>query len=127
MRLRAVAEIKYGPLDLRHWGGRIRRNIAPFQFTSGNKVHIIAPGFQSDLASIPDVVRGLLDSWTDRPAFLHDFQRRTKHWSDDDHTAITAKDCDKLFWAGLRAEGVGRVRARTLYLAVRLQAKYRGL
>ena len=77
----------------------------------------IAPtGFVSDGASIPQVfwsiVGGPLDGPYRQAAIVHDQYRRTKSepW----------KNVHRMFYFACRASGVGEIKAKTLYAAVRI-------
>ena len=76
---------------------------------------VVPAGFRTDFASIPRPVQGLLDAVNDVApgSVVHDFL----------YTSLMFEDraqADGIFYDALRANGVGWIRARALWLGVRL-------
>lgn len=90
---------------------------APLIWVCGKYGRIAAPaGFDTDLASIPRMARGLPDfsptGLSRRPAVLHDYL-----YASGDLPRMAA---DELLYLGLLAEGAPELIARTYYRAVRV-------
>ncbi len=78
-------------------------------------------GFETDLASISKFIRNIVDPsepYIKEPAIIHD-------WIYRGHEAkrFSRKDADKIFYRGVRANGIGWIKAEIMYLAVRLFGK----
>jgi hypothetical protein len=80
-------------------------------------------GFESDLYSSPWMVRPFIprDEMDNRPAFAHDLLYSTlglrPHWADD--STFSRAECDAVLLLMMTACGFSRMRARTIYTAVR--------
>ncbi len=76
---------------------------------------IVPPGFETDLASVPDIVRALPDfnptGLSRRPAVVHDWLYTNK--------PVTREMADRFLYAALVYEGVPVVAANIFYDAVR--------
>lgn len=93
----------------------------------------VLKGFETDLASIPAVVKWLVsnDDWRiRRPAIVHDWlynesglcQVRKIHASMSGYvnTRLTRRECDRLFYNALRSNGLSNQKALLMYFAVRV-------
>ncbi len=71
--------------------------------------------FETDLASIPQIFRSIIPQQGRhiQPAIVHDYAYCGK-------TTLTKKDADLLFLDGMKSLGVGWLRRRTMYAAVRV-------
>jgi hypothetical protein len=89
---------------------------APLIWATEKETITVPPGFETDLASIPHMVRGVpgfaSTGLSRRPAVLHDYLYAS---ADLPRTAA-----DEVFYRALRAELVPEPIARTFYRAVRL-------
>jgi hypothetical protein len=74
-------------------------------------VVVVPKGYVTDLASIPNIVRGLLDKDSEWAAVVHDYI-----W---ENPIMPPMQRDKLFRLMLEAAGVGRWRRWTMWWAVR--------
>ncbi len=75
-------------------------------------------GFETDLASIPKPIRNIVDPsepYIKEPAVIHD-------WIYRGHTGkrFNRKDADKIFYRGMRSNGISWTKAQVMYWAVRL-------
>lgn len=80
----------------------------------------VPAGFITDLASVPfpfSIFFPKLGKYA-RAAVLHDYLIEQKVWS--------RKMCDRVFIECMQQDGVGRVRSRLMYWAVRAYAKLSG-
>jgi len=78
----------------------------------------VEKGFETDLASIPKFIRSIVDPsapYIKEPAVVHD-------WIYRGYTAKTfnRKDADRLFYRGMRSNGISWIKAKIMYWAVRL-------
>lgn len=78
-------------------------------------------GFQTDLASIPKCIRNIIDPsepYIKEPSVIHD-------WIYRGHAGkiYNRKDADKIFYRGMRANGISWIKAKIMYWAVRLFGK----
>lgn len=89
------------------WEGPVTENTLVLVFT-------VFAGFVTDLASIPRVLRWAINpnGKSRRAAVLHDFLYTGQH--------LSRADCDLLFLAALKADGVGLLQRQALYRGVRL-------
>lgn len=103
------------PTMVRAPKGRIRL-VTPLFVTVDDDTVIVPDGFVTDGASVPalfwPVVSHPLAPSSLRAAILHDFQYRT--------ASVTRKDADDTFYRALRADGCAWLRAKAMWLAVRL-------
>ncbi len=87
----------------------------------GGYQEIVAPkGFVHNGPSIPNRLRGIV-YYTHRllrPSIVHDYLYTYGY-----KTGWTRKEADRLFLESLAAEGVGRLRRRAMWLAVRAAGK----
>jgi len=84
---------------------------------------VIPPGFITDLASIrPRFMIGYLRPRTRLPAIWHDWGCVKGYYITESgkQISVTQKEVDDMFYWGLRSNGVGYVKAKSMYLAVRL-------
>ena len=75
----------------------------------------VQDGFETDLASIPKVFRGIIPQrgrWT-QIAIAHD-------WAYCGKTTLTKAEADLMFLHGMESAGVGWLKRRVMYCAVRL-------
>ncbi len=92
----------------------------------------IPAGFTTDFASlylIPCPRSWLID--TEKPAVLHDWQYQHGKLAPDSNLKVSRQLSDEIFHAGLIAEGVGTIRALTIWGVIRLWGwipwrRYRG-
>ena len=88
----------------------------PFDAVWGDITVAIEQGFETDLASIPRLFRSLIPQVGRhiQAAIVHDkIYRTTGH-------GITRAQADDMFLDGMEAKGVGWLRRRTIYAAVRV-------
>jgi hypothetical protein len=92
----------------------------PLRYLANNgELYIVPAGFPNDMASIPrlPVVWWLFKfADTHRPGVLHDYLIRN----------TPRKRADAVFFEALRSEGVGWVRAKMMWAAVRLISIFNG-
>ncbi len=85
--------------------------------SQGARHEVVAPiGFIHNGPSIPDRLRGIV-FYTHRllrPSIVHDYLYTYGH-----KTGWTRKEADRLFLESLKVEGVGLIRRRVMWLAVR--------
>lgn len=102
------------PLDLRasEPGEWVLLSDLRYQSASG-RVHLVPRNFVTDLASIPRPLQLFItkNGASRRAAVLHDFRYCLKQG--------TREEADALFYEALRADGVGVVMARAMWLGVR--------
>lgn len=85
------------------------------------QTYTVKAALVTDMASIPWWAQGLPGfqkaGKATKPSIPHDamYERREPGW--------TRKEVDRLFYKGLRAEGVNWITARAMYLAVRIGGK----
>lgn len=74
----------------------------------------VPEGFETDFASVPriPIIFDLVGSMGQAAATLHDYLYT--------YGKISRADCDHIFWEALRTTGIGPVRARIMWLGVRL-------
>jgi len=92
--------------DLHYWCARTQRT------------YIVPAGFISDCASIPKVLWPIIghpfDARWRKEAVLHDwFYRSTT-------PIVNRKTADQIFYDGLRANGLGYMKAQSMYFGVRI-------
>lgn len=87
--------------------------IAPLKWARSGVKLTVPAGFITDLASLPRLVRPVLDrnGLSRRPAVLHDWLYCSKQGS--------RADADRLFRKALKAEGMGRLARWSMYIGVR--------
>jgi len=102
-------------LTLVHEGGQTWRLVAPLRCSWRGGSVTVPQGFATDLASIPRLLRWVIPGVGDwnRPSVVHDYL----YVHPDDWTR---READRLFLAGLEAEGVGRLKRWAMYAAVRV-------
>lgn len=79
-------------------------------------VNVIVPkGFETDLASIPQILQNIIPLIGNhlQAAIVHDLAYRAK-------IGVSKKDADNMFYAGMRTLGVVWLKAQTMYNAVRM-------
>ena len=100
-------------LDVRILSGGDRVLIRPLEYQSREGNYTAPAGFVTDFASIPQVLRSLLDSrGTEKAATLHDYLYRKQ--------VVPRAMADRLFYDALRSCGVGWIKARLLWAGVRV-------
>lgn len=113
------------PLRMEDIDGRNFKVLEPLVYLSAqhNGIFIVPAGVITDLASIP---RGLWNLFPksgryNRAAVLHDAAYSHEVRTPQDITVhFTKALADQVFLEAMRADGVGRVRARLMYWAVRI-------
>ena len=83
-------------------------------YKDGETVFTVPVNFECDLASIPRLPLTYLlfkGPETHAPGILHDYLCRTKE--------VKRKEADAVFYRALRSQGVGYLRAKMMWLAVR--------
>ena len=92
-----------------------------FRSRKTGRLYIVPRGFVSDLASVPWWLRSLAPPWQQsaRAGLLHDYAYRIGAHPAGSIRKITRSEADLLLWEGLRADDVGRIRARAMWAAVR--------
>lgn len=80
-----------------------------------NAIYVAPAGFDTNLASIPKILRGIIDN--DDPhikdaAVIHDWLYTVK--------TLTRAQCDAVLFRACRNLGAGLIKAYTVYFAVRL-------
>lgn len=77
------------------------------------KGHTVPAGFITDLASIPWIVQFL---------FLNDETRKAAVHHDESYcnNKMSREDCDNMLLSFLRADGVGKLHSRLIWLGVRI-------
>ena len=114
------------PMDLRnlssgrkdHW-----MTLAPFAYRDADgALYIVPANFTNDLASVPRVFWGALDPTNDvaPAALVHDWLYATRGVVRPWLPRITRAQADTIFYRALRANGVGYIRARAMWAAVRV-------
>lgn len=86
---------------------------------------IVKKDFVTDFASIPKILNSVIgDSiglYTEA-AIIHDYiyQNRIMYLKyDDTEIHLSRKECDKIFYRKMLSSGVGKFKAKTMWLAVR--------
>ena len=76
--------------------------------------YVVPKGFTSDFASVPRGLWNMFPPWGQsfRAAVVHDHMYATAY--------KTKKIADKIFYTNLRRSGVGYIKAKAMYRAVRL-------
>ncbi len=78
--------------------------------------YLAEAGLITDQASIPGWAQSIIHKEADsaRASIIHDnqYERKEPGW--------TRKECDRLLYAGLGATGMGWLKAKAMYLAVRV-------
>ena len=76
----------------------------------------VPAGFVTDLASVPAAARGLVATWGKHgpAAILHDWMYRTQL------DGLTRRMADRIMLEVMRQDGVGWLKRRAIYAAVRL-------
>lgn len=105
--------IEFSPLITQHLKGRNFMVMVPFEFVfHGDPIVHLPPGvvpsrYVTDLASIPNIVRGLLDKDSEHSAVMHDhIVEYGFYWSQNGSKIYVPRSLgDKLFYIGLRSEG----------------------
>lgn len=100
-----------------HW-----RLVQAFAFVDGTDVYVAPPGFANDLASIPRVFWPILDPTNDVApgATIHDWLYATRGFVCPGLPRISRAKADAIFYRALRANGVGYLRAKAMWSAVRI-------
>lgn len=133
-----MQRIEFSPLITQHLKGQWFQLVTPMEFTMhGGNIGALPKGvipsrYKTDLASIPNLVRGLLDKDTEHAAVLHDYLLKYGYyWSEHgSKIVINRRDADKLFYIGLRSEGEDHSKkawltANAMYYAVRMNSVVR--
>lgn len=94
--------------------GRRWRVLQDFHFRGKDRSVTVPAGFVTDFASTPRWAWWLLPPWGKygRAALVHDFCYSAQF--------TTKAEADAVFLEGMRLSGVGRLRARVMFLAVAL-------
>lgn len=100
-------------------GERLFWSAEPIAYDNGDKLIVVPPKFLSDGFSIPKLFRGFFGT---SPAYigaaiLHDWLYKKTP------SKITRKSADKIFLHWMKAYGVGSIRRRLIYWAVRTGAQ----
>ncbi len=119
-----------GPLRMEDIDGCSFRLLEPLVFVSEqhNGIFIVPAGVETDLASTP---RGLWNMVPksgryNRAAVLHDAAYHHEvRTPDNDRVRFIKPLADKLFHEAMRADGVGKVQAKLMYLAVKAFGRMR--
>lgn len=124
MKVEVNGEVVMSPMKKRPGYFRLRKKLVVDIYCPGllhnNYVVSIPRGFETDLASIPLVLRPFFDRLGRNvtPAVIHDYLYKVK-WG-------TREKCDGVFKALLRLYGVSSWRTYLLYTGVRLGGWTRG-
>jgi hypothetical protein len=90
--------------------------IFPVIYLNGfHHVFVVPIGYSSDFASIPKIFRPIInndDQHIRRAAVLHDYLYETK--------TVTRQEADKLMYESMLSVGASRIKALTVYIALRL-------
>lgn len=99
-------------LSVSNTSGKFYNN-KPWTFEIDAHCYTIPPGYQSDLASIPSLVRPFIKTWGKwtRAAFMHD-------WCID-YAPFSREYADKAFYYGLLSDGVKPWLAKLMFHAVK--------
>jgi len=105
-----------GHLDTRHLEGENRQLVAPLQVNWQGKEFEVPTDFVTDLASVPRGFRWLIPKGRNesRGAVVHDFIYRGNC-----RIKFTRAEADQLFLDAMEENGVGWVRRKAIYGAVR--------
>lgn len=105
-----------GTLDLRHVDGEDWKLLMPLSVQWKNRAFDVRQGFETDLASIPRVVRGLVPRGRNetRAAVVHDWLYRGHE------NGWKREEADELFLEAMAEDGVGWLRRRVIHRAVRM-------
>jgi hypothetical protein len=92
--------------------------VEPLVWDDGERRIEVPTGFVTDLASVPRLVRGVLNvnGKSRKPAVLHDYLYRTK--------LLKRKDADALFAKALKAEGVNALTRAIYWSGVRIGGSF---
>lgn len=74
-------------------------------------------GFTTDLASIPKFIRNIVDPsapYIKEPSVIHDWI-----YSGNEYKRFNRKDADKIFYRGMRSNGISWIKAQAMYWCVR--------
>ncbi len=82
---------------------------------------VIPEGYVTDFGTIPKTIKGYLQTNTRHAAVPHDYAISEEHLLSTRGTKLMVprKMADKIFYYGLRARGVGKVKAWLMYRGVR--------
>lgn len=108
-------------LDLRKRNGFAWRLLRPFRFYSAYLGWIRVPaGFETDLASVPFGLRGIVsrDGDQTKPAVIHDYLYVRA--SEPTFPDLERDAADLVFLEALAVRGVGGIKRRLMYAAVRI-------
>lgn len=114
------------PMDLRNLSSGCKDHwmtLAPFAYRDADgTLYIVPANFTNDLASVPRVFWGALDPTNDvaPAALVHDWLYATRGVVRPWLPRITRAQVDAILYRALRANGVGYIRARTMWAAVRV-------
>lgn len=115
------------PLDLRNLADGSKEHwvtLAPFAFrdTSDGTLYIAPAGLRNDLASVPRIFWAEIDPSNDvaPAAIIHDWLYATRGMVRPWLPLISRAQADAVLYRALRANGVGVVRARAMWAAVRV-------
>jgi hypothetical protein len=115
------------PLDLRNLADGSKEHwvtLAPFVFrdASDGTLYIVPAGMRNDLASVPRIFWTEIDPSNDVAlgAIVHDWLYATRGVVRPWLPQISRAKADAVLYRALRANGVGVVRARTMWAAVRV-------
>lgn len=102
-------------LEIKVQGEQVYEVIAPLVYENLDKRITVKVGFDFDGASVPQVLWGLglspMTGGYQRAACMHDALYASEYFD--------RKTCDDLFLQAMKDDGVGFVKRRAMYLAVR--------
>lgn len=114
-------------LDFGDWTdkglGRIAQTLSPVYWYSDDIEFLIRQGSYSDGATVPWWLWWFEPAWGSRgswAALLHDILCETYDSIGPFQCIRSRSDCDRQYYLALRALGIGMIRARLLWLGVRL-------
>jgi len=120
--------MQFSDLTVKILPGGCRRLTMPLTADLNPEVHlvkiIIPKGFETDFASIPQRFRGYISTKdTELAAVIHDYSRRHGELptqADTINIPVSNELGDHIFYEILRWSGVGWIRARVLWMGVRI-------
>ncbi len=115
------------PLDMRNLADGSKEHwvtLTPFAFrdASDGVLYIVPAGMRNDLASVPRIFWVEIDPCNDVAfgAIVHDWLYATRGVVRPWLPQISRSKADAILYRALRANGVGIIRARTMWAAVRI-------
>lgn len=82
----------------------------------------IPAGFLTDGASVPRIVSSIIPAWGDHglASVVHDYLcEYLQVWQDGRRVNISREDCNKIFYECMNITGVGKIKAKAMYAAVK--------